>query len=386
MKMNAIETEQKYMAVSYPKKELVIARGKGSKVWDNNGREYIDCNTGVGVAILGHCNDYINEAVIRHMSTLATCPDIYYFNDVRAEAYERLAGVVPKNLGRFFFCNSGTESVEAAIKFVRYNTGRSNIIAMMRGFHGRTAGSLSLTWNKKYKNPFLPLLPDVEHVPFNDLASLRQRINGQTAAVILEPVQGESGVIPADKNYLSGVRELCTENDALLIMDEAQTGFGRTGEMFASQLYGIEPDVMCMAKGMTNGIPMGAVAIREDLQLPTGLHGTTFGGNTLACAALVATLDFIEKNNILERSREMGAHFLKALQSLEDLEVVREVRGLGLMLAMELKTKNAKYLNALIDNGVLALPAGNTVIRFLPPLTISRNEIDSVLNKLRAVF
>ena len=276
--------------------------------------------------------------------------------------------------------------MEAALKFARVSTGRTKIVAAMRGFHGRTFGALSATWRKDYRQPFEPLLPGFEFVPYNRLERMEQAVDEETAAVILEVVQGEGGVIPGDGDYLRGVQALCREKGALFIVDEVQTGFGRTGRMFASEHHGLEPDLMCVAKAIAGGLPMGAVLLGPRASnLPKRAHGSTFGGNPLVCAAALAAIRFTESARLPERAAELGARLLAGLQAIASAQV-REVRGLGLMVAVEIKGKSAPYLAALAERGVLALSAGANVIRFLPPLVISADEVDSVVEQVAAVL
>jgi len=295
----------------------------------------------------------------------------------------RLGNLVP-GMERVFLCNSGTEAVEAALKFARFSTGRSEVVAAMRGFHGRTMGALSATWNKKYRVPFEPLVPDFHHVPYNKPDALEEAITEETAAVLLEAVQGEGGIHPAQADFLETAQRLCRERGALFIVDEIQSGMGRTGKMFAFQHYGIQPDMVTMAKGLAGGIPIGAVLLGERVApLKPGIHGTTFGGNPVAAAAALAALEVMEEEGLPQRAAEIGAYFLERLQAVKS-PLIREVRGLGLMLGVELKRKVAPYIQALMEHGVLALPAGMTVVRFLPPLVIGREEVDKVVEAFEA--
>jgi acetylornithine/LysW-gamma-L-lysine aminotransferase len=276
--------------------------------------------------------------------------------------------------------------VEAALKFARLVTGRKETIATMRGFHGRTMGALSATWEKKYREPFEPLVPGFRHVAYNDLAALDQAVTDQSAAVILEVVQGEGGVRPGTPEFLRGAQALCRERGAMLIVDEVQTGFGRTGAMFACEHYGLKPDLLCLAKSMAGGLPMGAVLMGERVGvLPASVHGSTFGGNPLACAASLAAIEYLESNHLAEHAAELGAWFMARLSRIK-APVVREVRGQGLMVGIELKQKVTPYLQALMADGVLALPAGLTVMRFLPPLVISQAELAQAADAVEAVL
>jgi acetylornithine/LysW-gamma-L-lysine aminotransferase len=378
-------TENLYTSGVYAKRDLVIVRGQGATLWDNQGREYIDCVGAQGVANLGHAHPVVTEAIAQQAQTLISCPEMFY-NDKRAQLLERLISLAPEGMNRVFLINSGTETVEAAFKFARVSTKRTKIIAAMRGFHGRTFGALSATWNKKYRQPFEPLVPDFQHVPYNNLDKLAKALDEQTAAVILEVVQGEGGVYPGSQEYLLGAQKLCRECSAMLILDEIQTGFGRTGKMFALEHFGLQPDLLCLAKSIAGGVPMGALLIGERVdELSTGIHGSTFGGNPLAAAAALAALDVLEKEQLPQRAADLGAYLLDKLTQIES-PLIRQVRGLGLMIGIEIKQKVAPYLQALTEQGVLALPAGLTVIRLLPPLVISREQIDQVVTALQEVL
>lgn len=377
-------SEDAHSSGLYAKHAQAIIRGQGALLWDIDGREYIDCMGGHGVANLGHAHPEIAAAIAEQAQRLITLPETFY-NDRRAELMEQICALSP-GLERVFFCNSGTESVEAALKFARLSTGRSQIVAAMRGFHGRTMGALSATWNKNYRQPFEPLVPGFQHVPFNNIEALQQAVDGDTAAVILEVVQGEGGVYLAENHYLQAARQICLQQGALLIIDEVQTGFGRTGKMFAIQHSGITPDMLCVAKSIAGGLPMGAVLIGPGVTgLAPGLHGSTFGGNPLACAAALAVLRVMERDQLPQKAAEQGASLMTCLRQIQS-PLVREVRGLGLMIGIELKKKVAPYLQAMSDRGVLALPAGMTVIRLLPPLVITSPQVERVVEVIDEVL
>jgi acetylornithine/LysW-gamma-L-lysine aminotransferase len=378
-----MELEAKHSAGTYPKRELVLVRGSGVHVWDAEGRQYVDCVGGHGVCLLGHCHPAVTRAISDQAARLVTCPGIFY-NDRRAKLLHRLAELT--GLKRAFLCNSGTEAIEGAFKFARLSTGRAGILATMRGFHGRTMGALSATWNKKYRAPFEPLVPGISHVPYGNVDKLEAQITGETAALILEVVQGEGGVRPGSADYLQAAQALCRERGALLIVDEVQTGFGRTGKLFAFQHVGVQPDILCLAKGIAGGVPMGAIMLGERVTgIKMGVHGSTFGGNPLACAAALASIDVLLEQDLPARAAAKGAYLRAKLQELE-APVIREVRGLGLMVGIELRTRVRPYLEALIGKGVLALPAGPTVIRLLPPLVIDTSELDRVVSALDDVL
>jgi len=354
-------------------------------VWDAEGREYIDCIGGHGVANVGHANPAVAQAIAEQAQRLSVCPNGFY-NDQRARLLAELVRIAPPGLEQVFLCNSGAEAVEAALKFARLSTGRTRVVAAMRGFHGRTLGALSATWRKQYREPFEPLVPGFTFAPYNRLERMEQAVDEETAAVILEVVQGEGGVIPGDGDYLRGVQALCRERGALFIADEVQTGFGRTGRMFACQHHGLQPDIVCLAKAIAGGLPMGAVLIGERVgEIPRKAHGSTFGGNPLACAAALATIDYIESEGLPQRAAELGARMMDGLRAIPS-PLVREARGLGLMVGVELKCRAAPHLAKLAERGVLALSAGATVMRFLPPLVIGAEEVDAVVERAAAVL
>lgn len=380
-----LETESAHTSGVYPKRPIAIVRGQGARLWDADGHEYIDCVGGQGAANLGHAHPAIVAAIAEQAQRLISCPEIFY-NDCRADLLTALTAVAPAGLSRAFLCNSGAEAIEAAIKFARLSTGRTRIVAAMRGFHGRTLGALSATWEPKYRQPFEPLLPGFSHTPFNDLAALEQAIGPETAGVMLEIVQGEGGVRPADAAYLHTAQTLCRERGALLIVDEVQTGFGRTGKLFACEHFGLEPDLLALAKSMAGGLPMGACLIGPRAgELERMSHGSTFGGNPLACAAALATLRTMQDERLPERAAELGNYLFARLRAIPS-PLIREVRGLGLLVGIDLKMKVTPVLQALQTRGVLALPAGSTVLRLLPPLVISRDEIDLVVEAIAATL
>jgi acetylornithine/LysW-gamma-L-lysine aminotransferase len=381
--VNIIELEAKHTAGTYPKRDVALVRGQGVRVWDDAGKEYIDCVAGHGVSLLGHCHPAVTEAISRQAGQMVTCPGIFY-NDKRALLLARLAELT--GLQRAFLGNSGAEAVEGALKFARLSTGRTGIVAAMRGFHGRTMGALSATWGKKYREPFMPLVPGFTHVPYDNIERMEQAVTQETAAVIVEVVQGEGGVRPASGGYVRALRKLCDERGALLIVDEVQTGFGRTGKLFAFQHHDVVPDILCLAKGIAGGVPLGAIVLGPRVtNIHSGVHGSTFGGNPLACAAALATIDVIVSEDLPAQSAEKGKYLQERLMRIE-APVIREVRGLGLMVGVELKTRVRPYLEALIDRGVLALPAGPTVIRLLPPLIIGYDDLDAVAAAIEEVL
>jgi acetylornithine/LysW-gamma-L-lysine aminotransferase len=384
--MTIQETESRHTSGLYTKRPIAIVRGQGARLWDSDGNEYVDCVGGQGAGNLGHANEAIAAAIAAQAVTLISCPEMFY-NDQRAALLEKLTTIAPRGLTRAFLCNSGAEANEAAFKFARVQTGRREIIAFRRGFHGRTMGALSATWEKKYREPFEPLVPDFTHLAYNDLAALEAAVTEKTAAVVLEVIQGEGGVRPGTAEFLQGAQRLCRERGALLIVDEVQTGFGRTGAMFACEHADLEPDLLCLAKSMAGGLPMGAVLFNDRVgRLPPQVHGSTFGGNPLACAAALAAIGYLESERLPDRAAELGAWFIVRLKQIR-APLVREVRGQGLMVGIELKQKVTPYLQALmLEHRVLALPAGLTVMRFLPPLVIAQAELARAADAVERVL
>lgn len=368
----------------YAKRDVVIVKGSGAKVWDDNGKEYVDCVAGIGVASVGHANPAVVKAISEQAAKLITCP-VTMYNDTRAKFLEKLMSVAPKNLKRAFLTNSGTEAIEGAIKFARFTTKKTDFISAMKSFHGRTLGALSATFKKEYREDFMPLVPGFEFVPYNNFEKLVEKVTDKTAGIILEVIQGEGGVNIGDKEYFLKVRELCNEKNIILIIDEIQTGFCRTGKFFASNHFNLEADIMCVAKAMAGGIPMGAILCSEKIEPPMGKHGTTFGGNPLACSAGIAAIDFMIDNKLDQQAEEKGKYFQEKFEKME-LSKVREFRRKGLMIGIELKEKPQPYVQALMERGVIPATAGVTVLRLLPPLVITYEEIDFVLEQLKAVL
>jgi len=381
--MNTKELEQKYELAVYPRRDVVLVSGKGARLFDDQGNAYIDCASNVGVSNIGHGHESVAKAVYEQYLALGNCYSMFY-NPVRARLAEKLVNLAPGDLNRVFFCNSGAEANEAALKFARSSTGKPEIIACMRGFHGKTMGALAATWGPEYQKPFAPMLPGLKHVPFNNFDKLEAAVGEQTAAVLLEPVQGEGGVRVGDPEYFQKVRDLCDGRNILLIMDEVQTGFGRTGTMFACQQF-VTPDLLCLAKSLAGGIPMGAVLCNDRVSVPLKSHTSTFGGNPTACAAALASIDVIESEHLVQNAKTLGDYFRKQLQGIES-QKIRQVRGLGLMIGLELKEKAGPYVQKLMDKGVIVLLAGATVIRLLPPLVISKAQIDTVVKALKEVL
>ncbi len=385
-----IASETVHEMAVYPKRGIALVRGAGSLVWDADGKEYIDFTSGIGIAILGHAHPKVAEAIRRQAGTFMTCNESFA-NDQRAKLLERLASLwqsATSTKGRVFLCNSGTEAIEGAMKLARAKTGRKNFVAAMNAFHGRSTGSLALTFKPKYRERFEPLIGPVARARFNDIESLRAAVNADTAAVFLEVIQGEGGIRPATREYLQAARDICTQAGALLVIDEIQTGCGRTGAFYAFEHYGIAPDAVTLAKGLGGGVPIGALIAREEACAFKPLeHGSTFGGSPLVCAAANATLDAMEEEKLLEQVRSNGEWLMEKLNALKARHpCIVEVRGKGLMLAMEMKVESKPILQAAQAKGLLVLSAGEMVVRLLPPLNTPRPVFEKALSILDSVL
>ena len=383
-----MSAEDRFMANVYAKRPLIITEGKGALVWDINGKEYIDCTGSYGVSIVGHAHPKVIEAIKRQSEILISCHASFY-NDVRAEFLQKITQLTPQGLNKVFLANSGAETIECAIKLARKFSGKPEIVAMMGAFHGKTMGALSATWDKKYRDPFKPLVPEFKHVPSDDLEKVRDGISDKTAAVLVEPIRGEGGIrLPRD-GFLKGLREICDEKNVLLVFDEVQTGFGRTGRMFAFEHWSVVPDILCLAKSVAGGLPMGVTVAREDIMgsLKTGEHSSTFGGNPLVCAAANATIDVLVNEKLPERAAMLGGYFKQKLEILQARRrIIREVRGLGLMVGVELRVDALNIIINSMNRGALILDAGRNILRFLPPLVIQKEQIDKVLSVLDMVI
>jgi len=374
--MDWLAVEKRHDSGVFAKSDFVITRGEGAYVFDTEGNRYLDLIAGIGVGFLGHGHPRVVEAIKAQAERLMVLPQVFP-SDRRAEFYKTLTDALPEPLTRVFPTNSGTEAVEAALKFARVATGRKKFVAAMRSFHGRTLGALSVTWEKKYREPFMPLVEPVEFIPYNDVEALERAVDGETAALILEPIQGEGGVRPASEVFLKAARERTREVGALLVLDEIQTGLGRTGRLFAFEHYGVTPDILTLAKPLGGGFPLGAMVTTDAVadRVPKGAHGSTFGGNPLAMAAGTAAVRAVVEERLWERAARLGEVFMEALRALKSPKV-REVRGRGLMIGVELKEKAAPYLKRLAEeHRILALQAGPTVMRFLPPVVVTEEEL-----------
>jgi acetylornithine/LysW-gamma-L-lysine aminotransferase len=381
-------TEDDFMGGLYQRFPVTIERGVGSHVWDIDGREYIDCMGGYGVAIVGHQNKRVVKAIKEQVDKIITVHSSLY-NKTREEFLKTLIGLAPKGLTQVHLNNSGAEAVEAAIKFARKFTGKKGMVAMKGSYHGKSLGALSLTFNPKYKKAFEPLVEKVSFASFGDIQSLRDTIDKDTAFVILEPIQGESGINVAPDGFLQEVRKLCDERGILLIFDEIQAGLGRTGRLWACDHWNTSPDILCLAKGIAGGVPMGATLVRADIlaSMSKGEHSSTFGGNPLSCAAGIATLHALTQDGLIENAEKMGKVFKEGLEKLKEKHtMIREIRGKGLMIGVEMKFEVKDILMNLMKEGVLMLYSGRNILRILPPLVISEEDITKVLQALDTVL
>ncbi|MEO9277635.1 MAG: acetylornithine/succinylornithine family transaminase [Nitrososphaera sp.] len=377
-------TEDQFMGNIYQRFPVTIERGLGAHVWDINNKEYIDCMGGYGVALVGHCNPRVVKAIKAQIEKIITVHSSLY-NKTREGFLENLIKVAPKGLDQIYLNNSGTEAVEAAIKFARKFTGRKGMVAMNGSYHGKSFGSLSVTFNPKYRKSFEPLLGDVTFSPFGDIEALRKSVTSDTAFVILEPIQGESGIHVAPDGFLQEVRKICNEKGALLIFDEIQAGLGRTGKLWASQHWETVPDIMCLAKGIAGGVPMGATLVRSEIlaTISKGEQSSTFGGNPLSCAAGIATIQALTEDGLVVNAEKMGKIFREGLERLQEKhKIIREIRGKGLMIGVEMKFDVKDILYDGIANNLLLLYSGKNILRLLPPLVISESDINKTLETL----
>jgi acetylornithine/N-succinyldiaminopimelate aminotransferase len=373
-----------YLMHTYARFPVRLVKGRGSRAWDDHGKCYLDFISGIAVNTLGHAHPALTEAVCRQAETLVHCSNLFHIpqQEQLAETLCRLSG-----LDQAFFCNSGAEANEAAIKLARrywhdQGSSRRTVITATQSFHGRTLNTLSATGQDKIKLGFDPLMPGFLHVPYGDVAALEAAIDEDTAAIMLEPLQGEGGVNMPESGYLSAVRELCDNEGVLLILDEIQTGIGRTGTMFAFQHEAAIPDILSLAKGLGGGFPIGAMLAKGPIAaaFTPGTHGTTFGGNPLACAAALAVLDTVEREHLIANARAQGERLFAGLNAIAERHAaVRQVRGLGLIAGLELDREAAPFITSCRDSGLLLLLAGPKVMRFLPPLNVSADEIDEAL-------
>ncbi len=377
-------TEDQFMGNIYQRFPVTIERGLGSHVWDLDGKEYIDCMGGYGVALVGHCNPRVVKALKTQLDKIITVHSSLY-NKTREEFLEKLIKISPPGLGHVYLNNSGTEAVEAAIKFARKFTSKKGMIAMNGSYHGKSFGSLSVTFNPKYRKAFEPLLSNVSFTPFGDIEALKSAITPDTALIILEPIQGESGIHVAPDGFLQEVRKICNEKGIVLIFDEIQSGLGRTGKMWAGQHWETAPDIMCLAKGIAGGVPMGATLVKPDILacIGKGEQSSTFGGNPLSCAAGIAAIQALTEDKLIENAAKMGKIFREGLDRLKEKhKIIREIRGKGLMIGVEMKFEVKDILLDGIANNLLLLYSGKNILRLLPPLVISEHDINKALETL----
>lgn len=375
-------SEDNYLGNLYQRFPINISKGKGATVWDVSGKEYIDCMGGYGVALIGHCNDRVVNAIKKQSEKLITC-HMSLYNNVRLEFLEKISKISPKKLSKVFFSNSGAESTESALKFSRKFTGKSGIIAMSGGYHGKTFGALSVTHNEKYRKSFQPLLEGVKFVPYSNPSKIEESLDTSIGTVIIEPIQGETGIIVPSDGVLQQIRKICDQNDLVLIFDEIQTGLGRTGRMWAGEHWSTTPDIMCLAKGIAGGLPMGLTLCKPEIldAMKVGEHSSTFAGNPLSCSAGIATIESIIEESLVENAAKIGNIFKNGLFQLkENHRIVRDVRGLGLMLALELRFDIKDILFDGIKEGLLMLYSGRNIIRLLPPLVLDDVKVAKTLS------
>jgi LysW-gamma-L-lysine/LysW-L-ornithine aminotransferase len=379
------QLENEHQPPLYAKREIALVRGKGAYLFDSAGRRYLDAMSNYGVAILGHADPQYAAALSDQLHTLATGHQSFY-SDVRADLLREIAAIAPAGLTRYFLSNSGAEAIEAAIKFARVATGRPNLVAAKRGYHGRTLGALAATADQKYRAPFEPLAPTTTHVSFNDISALEAAVDDQTAAILLEPIQGEGGIWPASPEYLKAARDFAAASGALLIADEIQTGF-RTGTPWAIDASGVIPDILVTAKALANGFPIGLTMCTEAISsaIPSGAHGTTFGASPLACRAAIVTLHVLRERDLYARSAALGAELMSRLSGMGSPKV-RQVRGRGMMIGVELKERVTPTLRALQGRAVLVLPAGPTTFRLLPPLIWEQEQVDEFVAAVESIL
>lgn len=388
-----IDEARKYLMNTYTRQPLVIHKGRGTRVYDPNGKEYLDFVSGVAVNNLGHCHPSVTVAFQKQAQRLVHVSNLYY-----TEPQVKLARLLVEHsfADKVFFCNSGTEAIEAAIKLARkyshdkHGPDRHEIITMEQSFHGRTLAAVTATAQPKYHKGFEPLVPGFQYVPYNDLKAVAKAVTDRTAAVLVEPVQGEGGVRIPDDDYLPGLRKLCDEKGLLLILDEVQTGIGRTGKMFCYEHYGIEPDVMALAKGLGSGLPIGALLAKDHVAqaFTPGTHAATFGGNPLVCAAAIATLEvLLEEGFVLDNCRRMGAYFVERLKGLQlRHSSIVSVRGMGLLVGMELTIDGKPIVQDCLEAGILINCTMDRVLRFVPPLIILKEDIDLLIDRLDGIL
>ncbi|KXB08143.1 acetylornithine aminotransferase [candidate division MSBL1 archaeon SCGC-AAA385D11] len=386
-----LDLDKKYVAQTYERQPIVLSEGSGIKVKDIEGNEYLDFVAGIATCALGHSHPAVTETISKQAKKLVHVSNLFY-NRPQVELAKALAGVTPDSIKKFFFCNSGAEAVEAAFKLAVKHAGRSHIIALEGSFHGRTLATLGATWKKSYREPFKALIPPAfKFVPFDDLDGIKSVINDRTAAVIAEPIQGEGGINVPSENFLSGLRDICDDFKTLLIFDEIQSGMGRTGKWFASEHWNVEPDIMTMAKALGNGFPIGCMGAKSEVMdsFSPGDHASTFGGNPLACTAGKAVVETMKKERLPQHAEEIGRYFKKKLKELaKKHKSVQEVRGRGLMLALELVDEKSARLSVTKarEEGILINRTAKNVLRFVPPLIIEQKHVNQLIKTLDQIL
>lgn len=384
-----IEEAESNLIHTYNRYQIVLDKGDGVRLYDTDGKEYLDFGSGIAVFALGYNNKEYNDALKAQIDKLIHTSN-YFYNEPAAKAAKALTSA--SGMDRVFFTNSGTEAVEGAIKlakkyaYLKDGSTDHEIIAMEHSFHGRSMGALAVTGNKHYQEAFGPMIPGIRFAQFNNLASVKELVNDKTCAIIFETIQGEGGVYPAKKEFIEGVRKLCDEKGILLILDEIQCGMGRSGSMFAFQQYGVKPDIVTSAKALGCGVPIGAFMATEQVAkaLVPGDHGTTYGGNPLACAAAVEVFRLFDKLNVTDNVKNVGKYLETQLKSLvEKYDIVKAQRGIGLIQGIELTVNPKDVIAKCLDNGLILFSAGTNVIRFVPPLVITRDDVDQMMVRLK---
>jgi acetylornithine/LysW-gamma-L-lysine aminotransferase len=386
--MTDVEGEDSYLLNVYQRFPITVERGEGATIWDADGKKYMDCMGGYGVGLIGYSNKKVIAGIEEQLKKIMVC-HMSAYNNTRLKFLKKLTDIAPPDVTKIFFSNSGAESVEAALKFARKYSQKPGIISMYGGYHGKTFGALSVTHNAKYRKSFVPLLDNIKFIPYGNVGSLIDAIDDKTGTVILEPIQGETGVILPPDGFLNSVRKICDEKNVVLIFDEIQTGLGRTGKMWAGEHWETVPDIMCLAKGIAAGIPMGVTFLKPKVAeaMRVGEHSSTFAGNPIACAAGNAVLDVISEGNLVKRAAETGNHFKCGLLELKERHpIIREVRGLGMMLAMEMRFDVRDILLDGIKNGLLMLYSGRNIIRLLPPLIMDKDMVDQALSVMDSLL